>query len=54
MEVLKAENLEAWRVKYALEAEVAGVKAQLDGMARQGDSLHQVRCCAAAAADSSC
>lgn len=42
METLKAENLEAWRTKYALEAEVAGVRAQLDGMARQGDNLQQV------------
>jgi hypothetical protein len=42
VEQLKSENLEAWRVKYELEGQMAATKASLEGMQRQGSSMHKV------------
>ncbi|KAF6259988.1 P-loop containing nucleoside triphosphate hydrolase protein [Scenedesmus sp. NREL 46B-D3] len=41
VEQLKGENLEAWRVKYELEGQMAATKASLEGMQRQGSSMHK-------------
>jgi hypothetical protein len=43
VEQLKSENLEAWRVKYELEGQMAATKATLEGLQRQGSSMHKVR-----------
>jgi len=44
VEALKQENLEAWRIKYELESQMAAYKANLEGMQRQGSSMQKVRC----------
>ncbi|WIA19757.1 hypothetical protein OEZ85_005673 [Tetradesmus obliquus] len=41
VEQLKSENLEAWRVKYELEGQMAATKATLEGLQRQGSSMHK-------------
>jgi hypothetical protein len=43
VEQLKSENLEAWRVRYELEGQMAATKASLEGLQRQGSSMHKVR-----------
>lgn len=42
VEQLKNENLEAWKVKYDLESQMAAYKASLDGMQRQGSGIKKV------------
>lgn len=43
VEQLKTENLEAWKLKYELEGQMAAYKASLEGLQRQGSCMHKVR-----------
>ncbi len=42
VEQLKSENLDAWKVKYELESQMAAYKANLEGLQRQGSCMQKV------------